>query len=160
MVLSHSNYISITNIYIYNYIVCIHCIYICNMTIVWSPTSTTDLNSTSQYNPTAYRKLTQTRKTTVSRNMIYTCISMFMLAFWRGYIGIKWIDWNAECIHLFIYKICIHNMYIYTSSRYIYIYILYQYLYLYGFALYIYIYYIIYIVLISSRWFRSCFFHF
>ena len=107
------------------------------MTIVWSPTSTTDLNSTSQYNPTAYRKLTQTRKTTVSRNMIYTCISMFMLAFWRGYIGIKWIDWNAECIHLFIYKICIHNMYIYTSSRYIYI--LYQYLYLYGFALYIYI---------------------
>ena len=92
------------------------------MTIVWSPTSTTDLNSTSQYNPTAYRKLTQTRKTTVSRNMIYTCISMFMLAFWRGYIGIKWIDWNAECIHLFIYKICIHNMYIYTLLLAIYIY--------------------------------------
>ena len=31
---------------------------------------------------------------------------------------------------------------------------------MYGFALYIYIYYIIYIVLISSRWFRSCFFSF
>ena len=133
-------------------------IYICNMTIVWSPTSTTDLNSTSQYNPTAYRKLTQTRKTTVSRNMIYTCISMFMLAFWRGYIGIKWIDWNAECIHLFIYKISIHNMYIYTLLLAIYIYIISVSIFVRLRA--IYIYYIIYIVLISSRWFRSCFFHF
>ena len=53
---------------------------------------------------------------------------MSMLAFWRGYIDIKWIYWNAECIHQFIYKMCTHNVYIYI------------YTYIYGFALYIYIY--------------------